>query len=104
MLDGACGSARYSVPATLVGRWVEVQVAGDQVRMHVNGAEVAPYQLQSPGGSSIDDAHYPPPRTGLRALRPVSGTERAFLALGPVAEAYLRAAAAAGASRLSRLL
>lgn len=98
-------SARYSVPATLVGRWVEVQVAGDEVRIHVNGAEVALHQLQPPGGSSIDDAHYPTPApTGLRALRPVTATEREFLELGPVAEAYLRAAAAAGASRLPRLL
>lgn len=98
-------SARYSVPATLVGQWVEVQVAGDEVRIHVNGAEVALHQLQPPGGSSIDDVHYPtPPPTGLRALRPVTGTEREFLELGPVAETYLRAAAAAGASRLPRLL
>lgn len=98
-------SARYSVPATLVGEWVEVQVAGDEVRMQFHGAEVALHQLQPPGGSSIDDAHYPTPApTGLRALRPVTATEREFLELGPVAEAYLRAAAAAGASRLPRLL
>ncbi|MGH3576266.1 MAG: IS21 family transposase [Mycobacterium sp.] len=98
-------SARYSVPAHLVGEWVEVQVAGDEVRMHVNGAEVALHRLQAPGATSIDDAHYPtPPPAGLRALRPVTATEREFLSLGPVAEAYLRAAAAAGATRLPRML
>jgi len=37
-------------------------------------------------------------------LRPVTPTEREFLDLGPAAEAYLRAAAAAGASRLPRRL
>jgi len=98
-------SARYSVPAQLVGQWVEVQVAGDVVRVHHEGAEVALHQLQAPGGSSIDNAHYPtPPPTGLRPLRPVTKTEREFLELGPVAEEYLRAAAAAGATRLPRRL
>jgi hypothetical protein len=98
-------SARYSVPAHLVGQWVEVQVAGDEVRISHEGAEIALHRLQAPGEASIDDAHYPtPPPTGIRALRPVTPTEREFLALGPVAEAYLRAAAAAGASRLPRTL
>jgi transposase len=98
-------SARYSVPAHLVGQWVEVQVAGDEVRICHDSAEVALHRLQVPGESSIDDAHYPtPPPTGIRALRPVTATEREFLALGPIAEAYLRAAAAAGASRLPRTL
>lgn len=63
------------------------------------------HRLQAPGDTSIDDAHYPtPPPTGIRALRPVTATEREFLSLGPIAEAYLRAAAAAGASRLPRTL
>lgn len=98
-------SARYSVPAHLVGEWVEVDIAGDDVRISREGAEVALHRLQAPGDSSIDDAHYPTPApTGLRALRPVTVTEREFLGLGPVAEAYLRAAAAAGSSRLPRTL
>jgi hypothetical protein len=33
-------------------------------------------------------------------VRPRSGAERSFLALGPVAEAFLRAAAAAGTTKL----
>jgi transposase len=98
-------SARYSAPAHLVGQWVDVSVDGDLVRISNQGAEVALHALQAPGGASIDDRHYPtPPPTGMRALRPVTATEREFLALGPVAEAYLRAAAAAGATRLPRLL
>lgn len=98
-------SARYSVPAYLAGEWVDVQVAGDEVRIAHGGVEIALHRLQAPGDSSIDDAHYPtPPPSGIRALRPVTATEREFLGLGPVAEAYLRAAAAAGASRLPRTL
>jgi transposase len=98
-------SARYSVPADLVGQWVDVQVAGEEVRITQSGAEIALHRLQAPGEASIDDAHYPtPPPSGIRALRPVTATEREFLGLGPVAEAYLRAAAAAGASRLPRTL
>jgi len=98
-------SARYSVPSRLVGEWVTVSVEGEEVRVHHDGAEVALHRLQPPGGASIDDDHYPtPPPTGLRALRPVTATERTFVALGPSAEAFLRAAAAAGASRLPRLL
>jgi len=78
---------------------VEVSVDGNVVRVFADGAEVALHVLQAPGGASIDDRHYPtPPPTGVRALRPVTATEREFLALGPVAEAYLRTAAAAGAS------
>lgn len=98
-------SARYSVPAHLVGEWVEVAVDGDEVRVFAAGAEVALHRLQLPGSASICDEHYPtPPPTGVRALRPVTATERAFLALGPVAETYLRTAAAAGATRLPRML
>ena len=98
-------SARYSVPCRLVGDWVEAALDGNEVRIFVEGAEVALHTAQPPGGVSIDDSHYPtPPPTGVRALRPVTATERAFVALGPAAETYLRGAAAAGASRLPRTL
>jgi len=50
---------------------------------------------------SIIDEHYGGPRRGpARAIRARSGPERAFLALGPIAEAFLRDAAAAGTSKL----
>lgn len=99
------GSARYSVPAELVGLEVEVVVDGEELRMLRGGAEVALHRLQSPGGASIQDAHYPTPRpTGIRPLRPRHPVEVAFLALGPAAESYLRAAAAAGTPRLHQQL
>ena len=98
-------SARYSVPCRLVGEWVVAALDGDVVRVFAGGAEVALHPAQPPGGLSIDDNHYPtPPPTGVLALRPVTVTERAFLALGPAADAYLRGAAAAGATRLPRTL
>lgn len=55
----------------------------------------------APGECSIVDEHYGGPRRApARAVRPRSGAERAFLALGSAAEAFLRAAAAAGTSKL----
>ena len=56
----------------------------------------------APGEVSLVDEHYGGPRRGpSRAVRPRSGTERAFLALGPVAEAFVRNAAAAGTTKLA---
>lgn len=95
------GSARYSVPLSLVGRTVEVHAAGDRVRLVHLGTVVAEHLLVAPGESSVIDDHYggarPAPR---RAPRPRNDTERAVLALGPAAEAFVKAAAAAGASTL----
>jgi hypothetical protein len=55
----------------------------------------------APGECSIIDDHYGGPRRRpARAVRPRSGAERAFLGLGPAAESFLRAAAAAGTSKL----
>jgi hypothetical protein len=99
------GSARYSVPWELVGVELEAVVDGDEVRLLHRGAEVALHQLQPPGAASIQDAHYPtPPPTGVRPLRARQPVEIAFLELGPAAEQYLRAAAAAGTSRLQQQL
>jgi transposase len=99
------GSARYSVPWELSGQLVEVQVDGTLVRILHHGAEVALHRLLAPGDASIADNHYPHAApTGLRPLRPRSPVEVAFLALGPAAEAYLRAAAAAGTPRLHQQL
>jgi len=59
----------------------------------------------APGEASIADAHYPTPApTGVRALRPRTASEHAFLALGAEAEDYLRAAAAADTARLHERL
>ena len=72
--------------------------------MH-RGVPVAVHPLLAPGEASIADAHYPSSApTGVRALRPRTASEHAFLALGPEAEGYLRAAAAAGTARLHERL
>jgi transposase len=96
------GSARYSVPQALVGAQVELlALAGEVVIVH-DGGEVARHPLVAPGEVSIRDEHSGgPARPPARAVRPRSAAERAFLALGPLAEQYLRAAAAAGTQRLA---
>ena len=98
-------SARYSVPHRLVGETVQVAASDrDVVIMHL-GVPVAQHALLAPGEASITDAHYPTPApTGVRALRPRTPSEHAFLALGAEAEDYLRAAAAAGTARLHERL
>jgi hypothetical protein len=54
---------------------------------------------------SLHDERYGrPPRQPLRAIRPRSSAEIAFCALGSVAEAFLRAAAASGTPRLAQEL
>lgn len=95
------GSARYSVPARLIGEHVRVSIAGDHVLIDHNDTRVAQHPLIAPGEVSIVDDHYGGPRMPpRRAVRPRTATEKAFLALGPPAEAFLRAAAAAGQTRL----
>ncbi len=96
------GSARYSVPQTLVGKQVELSATGGEVLIVHDGGEVARHPLVAPGEVSLRDEHYGgPTRPPARAVRPRSAGERSFLALGPVAEQYLRAAAAAGTQRLA---
>ena len=95
------GSARYSVPGALIGRRVALTVeAGELVIAHA-GAEVARHRLVGPGELSLADEHYGrAAQRPARAVRPRSAAELAFLALGPLAEVFLRQAAAAGTSRL----
>ena len=96
------GSARYSVSTTWVGRTLEVMVRDGEVVIGLDGNEIACHQLQPPGGISIHDHHYSgPARPPARAIRVRTETERAFIALGPVAEGFLRSAAAVGTSRLA---
>ncbi len=95
-------SARYSLPSAWVGKQVEVAVVDDEVVISYDGREIERHPLMAPGEISIKDEHY---KVGVqRPLRPIrvkTGTERAFIALGPVAEVFLRAAAAAGTTRLA---
>jgi len=100
------GSARYSVPHTLVGERVWVRVAGDELVVthgRSDGArEVARHALTTPGNPRIDPAHYPERTSDPLRPRPRAQTpeERAFLELGPGAERWLILAAAAGAERI----
>lgn len=96
------GSARYSVPGTLIGKRVEVIVEGPELVVRHARTEVVRHPLVGPGEMSILDEHYGrPAQRPVRAVRPRTPAEIAFLALGPAAEAFLRAAAAAGVTKLS---
>lgn len=97
------GSARYSVPHRLVGHEVLLAAADGVVLVFHQGEEVARHRLVAPGEVSLHDAHYGGPRGApVRAPRPRTQAERAFLALGPPAERFLVAAAAAATPRLAR--
>lgn len=101
------GSVRYSVPREHVGEEVWVRLAGDEVvivaRTPSGLREIARHARSTPGTPRIDEAHYPDHPTG-RMLRPrprpVHPDERAFLGIGPGAEAWLVEAAATGAVRV----
>ena len=71
---------------------------------HLGPREVARHRLTTPGRPSIQDEHYPLRPEGALERRPRARTdeERAFLALGDGAEAWLIKAAAAGAQRVRR--
>ena len=96
------GSARYSVPVALIGQTVEVFAHEGRVKILDADEIVADHALVGPGEASIIDDHYggARPDRPRRAVRPVTDAERAFCALGPPAEAFLRGAAAAGVTRL----
>lgn len=98
-------SARYSVPSALVGTKVEAVTYDQVVRIYRidTGELVAVHDQVGPGESSILDEHYPTPRKPpSRGPRPRTETERAFLALGEPAEAFVRAGAGAGMTMLPK--
>ena len=96
------GSARYSVPGAFIGKRLGLVVSGGEVVITDRGTEIARHRLVGPGELSLDDAHYGgPARAPVRAIRPRTPAEIAFISLGPIAGAFLRAAAAAGTSRLA---
>ena len=96
------GSARYSVPTRHIGRQVEVRVVDGVVQVVLLAAVIAEHTVVCPGEASVNDDHYggarPAPR---RAVRPKTIAEVAFCDLGPVAEAFIKAAAAAGNASLA---
>jgi hypothetical protein len=96
------GSARYSVPTRLIGRQVEVAVIDGKLVVHDSDELVAEHLVVAPGEASIIDEHYggARPASPRRAVRPRTPTEKAFCALGPAAETWLKGAAAAGVTKL----
>jgi transposase len=100
------GSARYSVPNRLIGQTVLISVMDGRVRLlePFTGEIVAEHALVAPGETSVVDAHYGSARPDKprRAPRARTAEEKAFLALGDVASAFLTGAAAAGVANLAR--
>jgi transposase len=97
------GSARYSVPARLIGTEVAVRTGDGRllVIMTATGEVVTEHILVAPGEASVRDEHYGGPRPApRRAVRPRTAAEKEFCALGPVAESFITRAAAAGSTRL----
>jgi transposase len=118
------GSVRYSTPPGLVGAEVWARADGDELVVvadlnalpvvpawalehgAVGLVEVARHRLSTPGRPRIDLSHYPDhpqrPDGHPRAPRAKASTpaEKAFLALGPGAHAWLVEAAASGAQRV----
>jgi hypothetical protein len=97
------GSARYSVPVRLIGTQVGVRTGDGRLLVIVagTGQVVAEHVLVAPGEASVLDDHYGGPRPApRRAVRPKTAVEKAFGARGPVAEAFITGAAAAGSTRL----
>ena len=97
------GSARYLVPKTLVGEWVDVVAQEHQVVISYAGAEVIRHDVKGPGEVAFGELA-DPDRRPARGIRPRTATEIAFIGLGPCAEVFLRNAAAAGTLRLEHEL
>ncbi|XRQ08669.1 IS21 family transposase [Actinomadura welshii] len=98
------GSARYSVPTRLIGARVAVAESGGRLLITdtTTGQIVADHAPVAPGEAAVLDDHYGGPRPApRRAARPRTETEKAFLALGEVAERWLTGSAASGNTRLA---
>jgi transposase len=93
------GAARYAVPQELVGRLVEVRADDGAVIISAAGTEVVRHLPVAPGEVALGSLALEMRRPA-RAVRPRTAIEIAFLSLGPSAEAFIRAAAAAGTLRL----
>ncbi len=102
------GSVRYSTPPGHVGTAVWCRVAGDELIITARDdrglREIGRHRLSVPGQPRIDDAHYPAHRaqgSGPRPPRPkpTTAAERAFLAIGEGAHAWLVEASGHGLHR-----
>jgi len=94
-------SGRYSVPNRLIGRQVRILAGDGRVKILDGDEIVADHALVTPGEASVVDDHYGGPRPARRPVRPQTPAEKAFCALGPVADAFIKGAAAAGVTKLS---
>lgn len=97
-------SGRYSVPMELIGASVAVRNSGTRIQIidMTTGVIVADHVVVAPGEVSVSGAHYGGPRLApARAVRPKTVAEKQFCALGPVAHAFIKGAAAAGNTRLA---
>jgi transposase len=98
------GSARYSVPNRFIGMTVAVIESAGRLLVAdlASGEVVADHAPVAPGEASVLDEHYGGPRNPpRRAARARTATEKAFLALGEVAEQWLTGSAASGNARLA---
>jgi hypothetical protein len=100
---------RYSVPHAFCDSTVWVRLHGDEVVIVAapgSGAvEIARHRLVGSGQASIVEAHYPPRRSAgplERQPKATNASEKAFLALGEGAAAWLIEAAAVGARHIER--
>lgn len=97
-------SGRYSVPMELIGVSVAVRNSGNRIQIidTAAGQIVADHPVVAPGEVSVSDIHYGGPRLApARAVRAKTVAEQQFCALGPVAHAFIKGAAAAGNTRLA---
>ncbi len=89
------------MPNVHIGRQVELVAQDGRVLIIFLGEIVASHDLVAPGETSILDEHYGGPRPmPTRAVRPKTTSEKAFCALGPVAESFIKGAAARGMTSL----
>jgi transposase len=98
------GSARYSVPNRFIGARVAVAESGGRLLVTdpATGEVLAEHAPVAPGEAAVLDEHYGGPRPApRRAVRPKTPDEKAFAALGPVAEQFIAGSAASGNTRLA---
>jgi len=93
------GSGRYAVPSELAGTVVDVRADEGEVVITQHGSELIRHALVAPGDVALGP-YADRMRRPARGVRPKTAVEVTFLGWGAAAEAYLRAAAAAGTLRL----
>ncbi len=102
--------SRYSVPHALADETVWVREQSDELIVTADDGsglrEVARHALAGKGRQVVDESHYTdrPPGPLARRPRPRNDAEKEFLDIGPNAERWLVAAAAAGSPQLRRKL